>query len=61
MLFKIILVFLGAMVLVAMIGKALFPGRLSRMLAKRRKPAVCTKCGRPLIGTKGCDCGKGAR
>ncbi len=57
MLFKTILIFLGAMVLVAMIGKALFPGHLSRMVTKRPKPAVCAKCGRYLMGNKGCDCG----
>ena len=56
MLFKIIFIFLAGMVLVAMIGKALFPGRFSRLVTKRRKPAVCDSCGRYLIGRKTCDC-----
>jgi hypothetical protein len=54
MLFKIILVFLLAMVLVGMVGKVLFPTALDR--ARRRKPQACAKCGRPLIG-RSCDCG----
>ncbi len=57
MLVKTILIFLGAMVLVAMIGKALFPGAVGRIVTKRRKAAVCAKCGRYLIGCKTCDCG----
>lgn len=62
MLFKIILVFLLAMVLVGMIGKVLFPGRIDRLTALRRKtlkPPVCRQCGRYIIGSSGCDCGKG--
>lgn len=58
MLIKIIVVFLGAMALVGMIGKALFPRVVSRMVTKRRKPAVCAKCGRYVIGRTGCDCGR---
>lgn len=61
MLFKVILVFLGAMVLVALIGRALFPGALPRMMRKRQGPPVCGKCGRYLIGRKGCDCGGKAK
>jgi hypothetical protein len=57
MLSKIILVFLLAMVLIALIGRALFPGALPRMMQKRKTAPVCIKCGRPLIGTKSCDCG----
>lgn len=58
MLVKTILIFLGLMVLVGMIGKALFPGAARRIVA-RRAP-VCRSCGRYLIGRKGCDCkGKG--
>lgn len=57
MLFKIILIFLLAMVLVGMVGKVLFPTALDR--AKRRKPLLraqtCKDCGKPLIG-KTCDC-----
>ena len=58
MLFKIILVFLGLMVLVALIGRALFPSALPRVMRKRAAPPVCAKCGRYLIGQGGCDCGK---
>ena len=56
MLFKIILVFLAAMVLIALIGRALFPGALPRVMQKRKVAPVCFKCGRPLIGQKPCDC-----
>lgn len=61
MLVKIILVFLLAMGLVGMIGKALFPGKLGEIALLRRKslkPPVCPKCGRYIIGSSGCDCGK---
>lgn len=57
MLFKIILVFLLAMVLVALIGRALFPGALPRVMRKRKATPVCKDCGRYLIGAKTCDCG----
>ncbi|NJM82137.1 MAG: hypothetical protein HC844_06275 [Tabrizicola sp.] len=56
MLLKIILVFLGAMVLLGMIGKALFPGAMPR-ITRRRKAAVCADCGRPIVGRGACDCG----
>jgi hypothetical protein len=56
MLLKIILVFLGLMVLVALIGRALFPSALPRILRKDRSPPVCAKCGRYLIARKTCDC-----
>ncbi|MCU0815279.1 MAG: hypothetical protein MUF74_02000 [Cypionkella sp.] len=58
MLLKTILVFLLAMVLLGMIGKALFPGAMSRGMKRitRRNP-VCKACGRYVIG-KTCDCGK---
>jgi hypothetical protein len=57
MLFKIIIVFLGLMVLVALIGRVLFPSALPKPLRKRQGPPRCTKCGRYLIGQKTCDCG----
>lgn len=62
MLVKTILVFLGLMVLVALIGRALFPTALPRVMRKdlgrkAGKPPVCAKCGRYLIGRKTCDCG----
>ncbi|WP_199286397.1 hypothetical protein [Pseudogemmobacter humi] len=52
MLWKIIILFLCAMALVAMIGKLVFPG-------KARRKATCRACGRPLIGRGPCACGKG--
>lgn len=61
MLFKIILVFLLAMLLIAMIGKVLFPSKLDRLTSLRRKSLkapTCPRCGRYMIGTSGCDCGK---
>jgi hypothetical protein len=57
MLLKTILVFLGAMVLIALVGRALFPGALPRVLRKKVSPPVCAKCGRYLIGRSTCDCG----
>jgi hypothetical protein len=61
MLVKIILVFLLAMALVGMIGKAFFPGKMGRITQLRRrrlKPPVCPKCGRYIVGKSGCDCKK---
>jgi len=58
MLFKIILIFLLAMLLVGMIGKLVFPSAIDRMKSKARlKRPVCKSCGRYVIG-KACDCGK---
>lgn len=56
MLVKVVLVFLGVMVLVAMIGKALFPGAVGRIVKRGRKTPVCPACGRYVIGRTGCDC-----
>ncbi|MCF8484195.1 MAG: hypothetical protein K9G71_03215 [Rhodobacteraceae bacterium] len=59
MLFKTILVFLLGMVLIGMVGKALFPGALTgAMRRKVLKPPVCGRCGRYVIG-KTCACKKG--
>ncbi|MBM3616421.1 MAG: hypothetical protein FJX28_13630 [Alphaproteobacteria bacterium] len=61
MLFKIILVFLLGMALVGMIGKALFPGKMSRITQIRRrglKPPVCSRCGRYIVGKSDCECKK---
>jgi hypothetical protein len=57
MLVKVIFVFLGLMVLVALIGRALFPSALPRVLRKKAVAPVCPRCGRYLIGRKTCDCG----
>lgn len=61
MLVKIIFLFLLAMVLVALIGRAFFPSSLPRVMQKRTDPPRCAKCGRYLIGTKRCDCGGKAK
>jgi len=58
---KTIIVFLGLMGLVALIGRALFPSALPRLMRKRASAPVCTKCGRYLIGRKTCDCGGRAK
>jgi hypothetical protein len=52
MLLKTILLFLLAMVLVGMVGKALFPGAVARVARVRR----CADCGRPRIGQGACGC-----
>jgi hypothetical protein len=57
MLLKTIILFLGAMVLIALVGRALFPGVLPKVLRKKSSPPVCDKCGRYLIGRSTCDCG----
>lgn len=53
MMVKIVTLFLLAMVLVGMVGKALFPGSMPKVT--RRKGKYCSDCGRPLIG-KSCGC-----
>lgn len=61
MLVKIVIVFLGAMVLIGLIGKVLFPKAFKRVASKGAvlpKPARCRRCGRYLLGKGGCDCGK---
>lgn len=61
MLLKTIIVFLGAMILIALVGRVLFPSALPRVLRKREGPPRCGKCGRYLIGRKTCDCGGRAK
>jgi len=56
MLVKTILLFLLGMVLIAMIGRALFPSRFKGM-ALRRAPKPCPRCGRYQIGSGDCACG----
>ncbi len=59
MLFKVSILFLLGMVVIAMIGKLLFPGAIGRAVRKRIGPASsCGRCGRYVIGSNGCDCGK---
>jgi hypothetical protein len=57
MLIKVVILFLGAMVILGMIGNWLFPGAIKRKVAKRLQPAKCARCGRFRIGTAPCDCG----
>lgn len=57
---KIMIVFLLAMVGIAMVGNLLFPGALTRQVKRRltaRRTGACSRCGRPMIG-KSCACGK---
>jgi hypothetical protein len=54
---KVVIAFLLAMLLVAMIGRALFPGLLRLGRAHPARPKICPGCGRFLIGTSRCDCG----
>lgn len=50
MMLKAVIVFLLVMVLIGMIGKALF---------KKQKSLTCAHCGRYQIGAATCDCKKG--
>ncbi|WP_204362808.1 hypothetical protein [Litorivita pollutaquae] len=52
MIFKIVTLFLVGMGVLAMFGKARFPGQ------KRLAAARCSKCGRYRIGKGPCGCGK---
>jgi hypothetical protein len=55
---KAVILFLLVMVAIGMVGNALFPGSVRRRLS-RSKPKTCPRCGRYVIGSKGCDCKKG--
>lgn len=60
MLVKAVLLFLLVMVVIAMLGNAMFPGAIGRGVRRRFgavRPAVCKDCGRPVIGKSGCACG----
>ena len=63
MLVKVVMLFLLAMVAIAMVGKLLFPGAISRSISRRMPgrlgTARCGSCGRPVVGTRPCVCGKG--
>ena len=64
MLVKTTLLFLLGMVLIAMIGRALFPGAVRRIVTRRSaalKPGTCPGCGRYLVGKGPCPCGGAAR
>jgi hypothetical protein len=60
MLLKVIIVFLGLMVLIALVGRALFPSVLPRAVRRKETVSRCAACGRPRIGRKPCDCGRSA-
>jgi len=55
---KAVIVFLLVMLVIGMVGNALFPGSVRRRL-RPSKPKTCPRCGRFIIGSKGCDCKKG--
>jgi hypothetical protein len=60
MLVKSILLFLLGMALIAMIGRALFPGSVRRLVHRRSaalKPGTCPRCGTHIIGKGPCACG----
>jgi hypothetical protein len=56
MIVKVVIIFLVLMVLVALIGRALFPSALPPVLRKSPRAPVCPTCGRYVIGRKTCDC-----
>lgn len=51
MIFKVITLFLLAMAVLAIVGKALFPGT-----GRARRARKCRACGRPIIGKGPCPC-----
>ena len=63
MLVKVVMLFLLAMVAIGMVGKLLFPGTITRTITRRMPGrlgvARCGACGRDVVGTKPCVCGKG--
>ena len=61
MLTKVAILFLAAMVLLALVGRALFAGTLRLRRDPARRPETCPSCGRFLIGKGPCDCGGAPR
>jgi hypothetical protein len=60
MMFKVVMLFLLAMVVIAMVGNILYPGALGRQVKRRLIPGStgpCSRCGRPMVG-RTCDCRK---
>jgi hypothetical protein len=60
-LIKLVLVFLGLMLILSMIGNLVtkvFPPK-PPLVPKAQTKATCGTCGRPVIGTAPCICGKG--
>lgn len=57
---KGVLFFLLVMAAIGMIGNAIAPGSVKRVLRRQLpKSARCPRCGRYLLGKTGCDCKKG--
>lgn len=58
---KVVTLFLIVVVALAMFGKLGWLGRLgpTKRAPKVGKPVTCIHCGRHVIGTTPCDCGKG--
>jgi hypothetical protein len=61
MLTKVAILFLAGMVLLALVGRALFPGALRLRRDRTARPQTCPACGRFVIGRGPCDCGGGQR
>jgi hypothetical protein len=58
---KVVTLFLIVIMVLAMFGKLGWLGTLAPKSLRRggkNKPALCKDCGRHIIGSKGCDCGK---
>ncbi len=56
---KVVSLFLVVVLVLAMFGKLGWLGTLAPKNLRRggkAKPALCIKCGRHVIGSKGCDC-----
>ncbi len=63
MLFKIISLFLVAMIALAIFGRLRFPMPKVRLPGKPKglaKPGTCKRCGAFIIGKDGCNCDKPA-
>ena len=58
---KIVLMFLMLMVVISMIGNLVtkFMGTPKPPIAKNQTKAICGSCGRTVLGTARCICGKG--
>ena len=58
---KIVILFLGVMLIISMIGNLVtkFLGLKTPPVIKGQTRATCGHCGRPVLGTAPCVCGKG--
>jgi hypothetical protein len=55
---KVVSLFLIVIVTLAMFGKLGWLGKITPKSLQRDKPKLCKKCGRHIIGSKGCECGR---